>query len=187
MEHRRLILMRHATAATGTGRDFDRPLTRRGLEEAHRVGERLRAQGPRPDRVITSSARRCLETWQAVASGLGGAPESGQATGPTVEPLVAPRVEHDDGLYNASTRGLLDAIRAVEDAQTLLVLAHNPGISVLALELGRAHPVDEIALRDGFAPASMAIFAVDGAWGDLAAATTRLLRFDPAPREGGED
>ncbi|MBK7950116.1 MAG: histidine phosphatase family protein [Deltaproteobacteria bacterium] len=183
MEHRRLILMRHATAATGTGRDFDRPLTRRGLEEAQRVGERLRSQGPRPDRVITSSARRCVETWQAVARGLGGAPDPGRATGPIVEPLV----EHDDRLYNASTRGLLAAIRAVDDAQTLLVLAHNPGISVLALELGRAHPADEIALRDGFAPASTAIFGVAGAWCDLAAASTRLLRFDPAPREGDGD
>lgn len=179
MEHRRLILMRHATAATGTGRDIDRPLTRRGIEEAHRVGERLRAQGPRPDRVITSSARRCIETWQALASGLGVEPQPRRAP--------SPGVEHDDHLYNASTRGLLAAIRAVEDAETLLVLAHNPGISVLALELGRARPDDELALRDGFAPASTAIFEVDGAWSDLTAAATRLLRFEHAPRESEGD
>lgn len=171
MSARQLILMRHATAATGTGRDFDRPLTRRGLDEAHRVGERLRRHGPLPDRVVSSSARRCVETWQALASGLGSeAPDAAR-----VAPLPA--------LYDASTRELLHAIHEVDDARTLLVLAHNPGISVLALELGRRDAEAESGLREGFTPASIAVFEVEGEWGELSAAATRLLRFERPPRD----
>jgi phosphohistidine phosphatase len=165
---RRLILMRHATATSGTGRDFDRPLSRRGLEEAHRVGERLREQGLFPDRVICSSARRCRETWQAVASGLGDEPSS---------------IDLDDRLYNASTGALLDAIQTVEQAETLFVLAHNPGISLLGVELADRGAEGERQLRDGFAPATIAVFEVEGDWQGFSNASTRLLRFERAPSE----
>jgi len=171
MLRRHLIVMRHATAAAGTGRDFDRPLTRRGLDQAHRVGERLRATGPLPGRALVSSARRCRETWEAVAAGLA----SGSSLGIDVA--------LDDDLYNASTGGLLEAIRDQGgDAAVVLVLAHNPGISLLALELGRDPEEDEgrrdPRLRDGFAPATFAVFEVDGAWRDLADSSARLLRIE---------
>lgn len=172
MRERRLILLRHATAAAGSGRDFDRSLTRRGLDEAERVGEQLRAQGPIPTRALVSSARRCRETWQALASGLGAA--TSDAQGGDASPIS---VDFVDSLYNASTTALLEAIRAEDEASTLLVLAHNPGISLLALELGRARPQDEAVLREGFAPATLAVFAVEGAWRDLSPMRARLLRI----------
>lgn len=168
MSRRRLLLMRHATAAAGTGRDVDRPLTRRGLEEAHRVGERLREAGPVPDRVLASSARRCRETWQALSSSL------------AAEQCPAIAVEFDDRLYNASTGALLEAVHGENVSEVLLVLGHNPGISLLALELGRANAEDEAVLRDGFAPATLAVFDVRGAWQDLSASATRLERFERA-------
>lgn len=168
MPRRRLILMRHATAAAGTSRDVDRPLNRRGQGEAHRVGERLRVSGPLPDRVLASSARRCRETWQALASGL------------AVDHRPGISVAFDDRLYNASTGTLLDVLHDETTAEVLLVLAHNPGISRLALELGRADAEDESVLRDGFAPACLAVFEVRGEWQDLSASATRLERFERA-------
>lgn len=176
MGNRRLILMRHATAAPGSGRDFDRPLTHTGREEARRVGERLRRLGQAPTRVIGSSARRCQETWAAVCAGLG--PDGPDASA----------VDPDPALYDASPRELLAAIRDVDDGldATLLVVAHNPGISLLALELGRAEPKDEDQLRNGFAPATVAVFAVECPWSELAADTARLLRFERPPRADGE-
>lgn len=166
MPVRNLILMRHATAAAGTGRDIDRPLTRRGLDEAHRVGERLRIDGPIPDRVLCSTAQRCRETWRALATGLG------------TESLPAIDVAYEHDLYDASTSGLLEAIRAEQDAAVVLILAHNPGISLLAVELGRGEPELEEALREGFAPASLAVFAVEGEWSALSPATARCRRFE---------
>jgi phosphohistidine phosphatase len=166
MPVRHLILMRHATAAAGTGRDIDRPLTRRGVDEAQRVGERLRVDGPIPERVLCSSAHRCRETWRSLAIGLGAGS------------LPAIDVAYEIDLYNASTADLLDAIQAEQDARTVLVLAHNPGISILALELGRDDPESATALRDGFAPASLAIFEIEGPWSGLSPATARCLRFE---------
>ncbi len=178
MPERRLILLRHATAAAGSGRDIDRSLTRRGLDEAHRVGERLRTKGPAPTRALVSSARRCRETWQAVASGLGlAASETPDDGSPAID------VEFLDSLYNASTTALLEAIRAEDDATALLVLAHNPGISLLALELGRARPRDEAMLREGFAPATLAVFEIEGDWRLLSPMRARLSRFERASAE----
>ena len=129
---------------------MDRSLSRRGLDEAQRVGERLRAAGPLPDRVLASSARRCRETWHAVSSGL------------TAEQRSRIAVEFEDRLYNASTGTLLEILHDETAAEVLLVLAHNPGISRLALELGRANEGDESVLRDGFGPATLAVFEVSG-------------------------
>ena len=175
MSMRRLILMRHATAAKGAGRDFDRPLTDEGRDEARRVGERLRVLAQAPTHVLTSSARRCQETWDAVAAGLG-------ATRP-----AELAVDCRDGLYDASAGELFASIRDLPDANdaTLLVLAHNPGISLLALELGRAEERDAARLRDGFAPATVAVFAIACPWSALTPAAARLLRFERAPRGAG--
>jgi phosphohistidine phosphatase len=171
MSRRHLILIRHATAAAGTGRDFDRPLTRRGFVEAQRVGERLRVDGPVPDRVLCSSARRCRETWQSLATGL------------AADTLPAIDLVFDDRLYNASTAALIEAIQGEHDARVVLVLAHNPGISVLALELGRADAESAAALREGFAPASLAVFEIDDPWCELSPASARCLRFERLDRD----
>lgn len=166
MSARRLILMRHASAAAGGGRDFDRRLTPRGQQEARQVGERLRAAGFAPDRVRSSSALRCCETWLGVAEGLAAQAPRGSA------------VTLDDSLYDASTSALLAAIRDEAKASTLLVLAHNPGISLLALELGRRDVADADRLREGFSPASFAVFDFDGEWRDLEAGRTVLVAFE---------
>lgn len=171
MSRRHLILIRHATAAAGTGRDFDRPLTRRGVDEAERVGERLRVDGPVPDRVLCSSARRCRETWQSFATGL------------AAETLPRIDVAFDDRLYNASTGALIEAIQDEDAARVVLVLAHNPGISHLALELGRGDPDAEAALREGFAPASLAVFEIEGPWRELSVDSARCLRFERLDRD----
>lgn len=163
---RRLILMRHATAGSTAGRDHDRPLTARGHDEAKQMGDWLRAEGLRPDRVLVSTARRCRETWQAVAIGLGESAPSAAA------------VDFEDPLYNASLDGLLAAVRQTEGAKTLLLIAHNPGISLLALELGRDAGADEARLREGFTPATTATFLIDGDWSGLASTTTRLERLE---------
>jgi phosphohistidine phosphatase len=171
MERRQLILMRHATAGSSRGRDHERTLTPRGLDEARRVGARLRIEGPHPQRVLCSSATRCRETWQAVAAGLGATAAD------------APIVEFQDRLYASTPSTLADAIAAVEEEQTLLVLAHNPGISQLAFELGRGREEDEARLRTGFRPAAIACYDVDGPWSLISARTAKLTRFEGPPSE----
>ena len=168
---RRLILMRHAKQSGLAVRDHDRPLTDEGRDAAHRVGERLSEAGLIPERVLSSTALRCRETWQAIGAGLG------TGRGEALE------VDFESGLYNASSHDLLRAIAGVDDEnEILLLLAHNPGISMLALELAAADEAALGRLRAGFSPATTACFEIEGPWSTLSARTARLIRFEAPGR-----
>jgi phosphohistidine phosphatase len=167
MTERRLILMRHASAGPGSGSDRLRHLTERGQAEARRVGERLRELALIPDRVLCSPATRCRETWEAASKAF--------------DAPVA--VDLEEPLYNAPAQSLLEAVASVDDVDTLLVLAHNPGISLLAFELGSGSEADASRVRAGFTPATTACFEVDGAWSLVSRRTVRLLSFEGPAEE----
>jgi len=117
-----------------------------------------------PERILCSSAIRCRETWQAVCSGLG----------------ASPSIDFDDDLYNASPASLLRCLAAVVDDRNVLLLAHNPGVSVLALELARGDDESIAALRTGFGPATIACFEIEGPWSGVSSGSARLTRLEKA-------
>ena len=166
MDSRHLIIMRHATADPDGHRDHERPLTAQGLNEARRVGLSLRSKGPIPDRILCSSALRCRQTWQAVSAEL----------------ECSATVDFQDDLYNASAASLLHSLAAVGEGQTVLLLAHNPGVSVLAQELAGGDEEGIARLPVGFAPATLACFGVEGTWSLISAASARLIRLERAPQ-----
>jgi phosphohistidine phosphatase len=89
--------------------------------------------------------------------------------------------DFDSMLYNASSAELLQAIAEIDEAvDTLLVLAHNPGISMLALQLASADESSREALQLGFSPATTARFNVEGPWSTLSPRTATLFQFDRA-------
>ena len=167
MKQRQLIVMRHATANPGRGRDHDRTLTAHGQEQARRVGSALRSLGPIPERILCSSAVRCRETWQAISAEL--------ASGVVVD--------FEDDLYNASAESLLNSLAEIVHEQNILLLAHNPGVSVLALELAGGDEESVAHLRAGFDPAAIACFEIEGAWSTLSAGSARLTRFERVPKD----
>jgi phosphohistidine phosphatase SixA len=66
-----LTLVRHAHAGSKrrwTGPDEQRPLTERGLAEAHGIAQRLRTQPPY--RLISSPLIRCRQTLEPIAAAL---------------------------------------------------------------------------------------------------------------------
>ncbi len=163
MQERRLIIMRHASAGSHADRDHARPLTARGISEAKGVGRRLTSDGLIPSSVLCSTALRCRETWQAVG-----------------EPFATPiAIDFDDALYNASADALLAALKDLPDEgnETVLLLAHNPGVSLLALGLAMDDEDATASLRAGFAPASFAAFSIAGSWSALTPRSATLRRF----------
>lgn len=145
----RLILFRHGKAESRarSGEDFDRALTERGRNDSRRMGERLAAAGLAPDLALVSSAVRALETWQAAA------PAFPQA-----------RLDLRKDLYNAPPDVLLEAARDA-GAESVALIAHNPGLEVLAAELMGMAEGDAglaAAARRGFSPASAAVFRIEG-------------------------
>lgn len=148
--------MRHAQAqgSSPTGGDRERALTSAGKGQSVAIGEALRARGVTLDLAIVSSARRTRETWAGLAEGLGidADPEW---------------LEIEAALYNAPAMTLRRHVEGAEDrCDTLVLIAHNPGVHQLAFELLSEGGASEQILdrvRIGFAPATAAVFQVDAA------------------------
>lgn len=154
---RRLVVLRHAKSAWPPDvPDHDRPLGTRGRRDAPAAGRWLREAGHTPDLVICSTSRRTRETWELAAEALAAAPP-------------AP-VRLDERVYAATARALLDVLReAPDDAGTLLLVGHNPGVQDLVLRLTGEARAD--ALRraaDKFPTSALAVLTWTAPWSVLA-------------------
>ena len=140
-----LILFRHGKteARAASGEDFDRQLTERGRRDVRLVADALAEAGLAPDRALVSAAVRTRETWEAIAPVFPNA-------------ILETRAE----LYDADARGLL-AAGQTPLGRTVAIVAHNPGLQILAIALaGRARaPSYEARLRAGLATGAAAVFA----------------------------
>lgn len=161
---RTLILMRHAEADWGLD-DFNRPLTRRGHEQAPRAGQWLLEHGFIPEMLVSSAALRTRQTTTWVSQALG---------------EKAPTASLDERLYNAPASCLLTTInRAPAGVQTLMLVAHLPGVQDAALQLARPDS-DYEALMDasyGYAPSSLTVLQVESDWDQLMEGEARLTHF----------
>lgn len=150
---RRLVLIRHATAADGPV-DAERPLTERGAQRAAAIGAWLEQSGLVPDRVLVSPARRAAQTWEAAGVAL--------LSGP--QPVV------DERIYRNTVESLLAAIRETpEEVRTLAVVGHNPSVEALAriLDDRRGNPVARRALEAGFRTGGVAVFGLGRPFADI--------------------
>ena len=147
----RLILMRHAQAdpsAPSGGGDEARPLSAAGRAEAVLMGRALAERGLKPDLALVSSAVRTRQTWEQMHDAFG-----------DVE------VRDEAALYNAGSDVIRRFVENSEDeAGCLLILAHNPGVHVLAAEYlieSAASPAVVDKLSGGFPTGAAALFTVD--------------------------
>ena len=130
------------------------------------MGLAMRNLGLVPDVVLVSSARRTLQTLEAL--------EPWQET-PLVEPM--------DALYLAPASQLLEVLnRVAETARSVLLIGHNPGLHELAVALvgsGSMSPSnsDMRRLAEGFPTGALAEFSIATPWMALASGGGRLLRF----------
>lgn len=170
---RQLLLLRHAKSSWDDPAlpDHARPLNARGRRSALAMAEAMRDLGLAPDIVFVSSARRTLQTLEALTPFEDGA---------LIEPM--------DALYLAPWPRLLEELRQVpETARSLLLIGHNPGLHDLAMALGdpatlaRGGP-DARRLAEGYPTGALAEFTIASPWGQLEAGGGRLVRF-LAPRD----
>jgi phosphohistidine phosphatase len=165
---RQLLLLRHAKSSWDDAQmpDRDRPLNVRGRRAAVAMRQAMRDLGLAPDVVLVSTARRTMETLEAL------------------EPWDdMPLVEPMESLYLANPMQLIAALHGVaETVRSVLLIGHNPGLHDLAISLagpaqmrrGGAH---ERGLADGFPTGALAEFTVAGSWWDLREGGGRLIRF----------
>ena len=125
MTHR-LILTRHAKSSwqDPTADDHDRPLNKRGRAAAIDIGEWLAQHDFIPDLVLCSTSARTRETWDIMSKAL---PRQGE-------------LRLEAALYHATPEQMLAVLRKVTDAQTVLLLGHNPGMAQAAAALAANPP-----------------------------------------------
>lgn len=143
-----VLLLRHGKSDWEAERDddHDRPLSPRGVRAARLMGRYLADVGAVPDRVLTSSALRAMETVRLAA-------EAGEWDRP---------IDVTPELYEASSREAVHLLRRADDSlERLLLVGHEPTWSTLVAQLtGGSHvrfPTAAVARID---------FAVDR-WDDV--------------------
>jgi phosphohistidine phosphatase len=166
---RTLVLVRHAKSRQNYKNvaDHDRPLNDRGERDAPYMAERLARRGPRPDRIISSSALRALATAE--------------------EFLVALELEADAmvvtrSIYEAGASELITLVSDLDnDLKCVIVVGHNPTLTDVANTLA-TEPVGELPT------CSVVTLALDsGTWADAKKGAFRLVDFDFPKRGDGHD
>jgi phosphohistidine phosphatase len=126
----RIYLVRHAQAASGQPDEL-RPLTPDGRAAARELGNRLAADGLRPDAVLSSPLLRARETATELARALGGEPETDERLSPGADAA---------------------ALRAVVAGrgETIVVVGHQP-------DCGRISAAISGGPEPAFPPAGLAV------------------------------
>ncbi|MBI4945710.1 MAG: phosphohistidine phosphatase SixA [Bacteroidetes bacterium] len=110
--------MRHAKAEdkSATGMDFDRTLTEKGISNAEKMGKRLAQREVLPNLIITSPARRALQTAQIIGKII----------------KYSGKIIQNETIYNSTVPALIDIIRNTgEGIQSLMLVGHNPSLTDL--------------------------------------------------------
>jgi phosphohistidine phosphatase len=113
-----LLIMRHAKSSWKDEEipDHDRPLTKRGQRNAPRMGRLLREVDQVPDLILSSSAKRAIDTAEAVAD----------------QSHYQGEVQVVEELYAAPPEAYIQALEGLTGSyERVMVVGHNPGLEEL--------------------------------------------------------
>lgn len=161
-----LTLFRHAKSSWELNGqdDRERPLNARGLAATPLMGAFMQENRIRPDLVLCSTAVRTRQTFDLTSAEL--------------KPV--PKVKYEDALYLADPFLLLERLRkAPRTVKHLMIIGHNPGLQILAVELiGDGDPELIRAISDKLPTAGVVVITFDAAsWADVAPGKGHLVHF----------
>jgi phosphohistidine phosphatase len=115
-----LYVMRHAKSSwkdPGIG-DHQRPLNKRGRRNVGDMGGRLKDRDIRLDSIISSDAKRAMDTAVGVCRLMG------------LDPAI---IRADPDLYHAEAGRIVDIVSRLDERwQRVMVVGHNPGLTEFA-------------------------------------------------------
>ena len=157
----RLILTRHAKSSWDDPlmTDHDRPLNKRGRASASALGRFLAAKVYIPDEVVISSSERTRETWELMS----------REAGFTAEPDFA------SSLYLAEPDVMLNILKGCS-GKTVMLVAHNPGVSYMAQAIVDTPPAMHISDRYPTGATSVVDFDVES-WDEITWRSGKLVDF----------
>ncbi len=155
----KLYLLRHAQASSSFDvEDKDRPLSPHGIKQAKQLAGYIKDV----QKTLCSAARRTQMTANAIKKAHGN----------------IGAIEYQDALTNAPAGDILNSIQRC-GSENLLVIAHNPGIHLLARSMadkGDSAKLEKLNIF--YNPASLSIFdcAIE-MWSDLKPQSNTLIDF----------
>jgi phosphohistidine phosphatase len=117
-----VLLLRHAKSSWSDPglADFDRPLAKRGLKDAPRMGEVLALFDCVPDKIVSSPARRAQQTAERVAEACG----------------YKKPIQWEASFYGAGSEDLMTALQQLPDkVERPMLVGHNPTMEETAATL----------------------------------------------------
>jgi phosphohistidine phosphatase len=160
-----LLILRHGKSSWKHGylADHDRPLKKRGIRDARRIGELLKDEGLTPEITLSSSAKRAKDTAELVIE--------------FYHQIV--RVQHHRTLYHGYPSDYIELLGSLEDSyKIVMVVGHNPGLEELLFTLTG---VNESMPTAGLAHVELGI----NNWGELNLSVNGLLKNFWYPRNLG--
>jgi phosphohistidine phosphatase len=119
-----LYLVRHAKSSWQYPDldDFERPLNKRGRQNAALIGDRLKKSKVTADLIMSSPATRAAMTARIIAAKI-------------VYPLA--RIRYSEAIYEASDHALLHIIKRLDKSlHRAMIVGHNPALNELANYVG---------------------------------------------------
>lgn len=156
-----LILVRHAKSSWDDVNlpDFDRPLNKRGKEDAKKMAERLHKKIKKLDAIISSPAKRAKKTAESFAE---------------IFKIREEDIQFYPSLYHAAGNDFFEVIEELSNKlDTVAVFSHNPGITYFSNNLITDINIDNVP--------TTGIFAVKidiSKWSDFKNAERQFLFFD---------
>lgn len=157
---KQLLIIRHAKSswANTNEADFDRPLNDRGRKNAPDMAERILKRNILPDVIISSAAKRTVETSLLMMKQLG---------------LQQQQLIVKQELYLAAPETIMQTILSLDDAwQTAAIIAHNPGVTDFV------NTLCEVKVDDMPTCAVYAIQIKTDRWKNFSKAAKAFLFFD---------
>ena len=108
-----IYFLRHAKSSWDDFalKDFDRPLSTRGIQDADLMGNYFRSKKIKLDLVLSSPSKRTKETLEHFFH------------------FEKPKVQFEESIYHASLDQVLDVIFSVpESTRSIMLVGHNPSM-----------------------------------------------------------
>ncbi|PLY04611.1 MAG: phosphohistidine phosphatase [Arcobacter sp.] len=119
---KKLYLIRHAKSdwSNPSLDDFDRPLNKRGKNNAPFMGNILHKKGICPDLIVSSPAYRARTTATKIAKKV----------------RYHEEIIFNEYLYEASLKTMLEILNFIDDSyDSVFIIGHNPALNLLAFYL----------------------------------------------------
>lgn len=120
LQNKILYIVRHAKSDKSETalKDFDRPLTQQGIDDAHTMGKVFVERNIYPDLILSSPAKRAITTAQIIAQEIN-FPEE--------------KIFTNNEIYENDVKKLVDIIKNIDDSlQKVMIVGHNPSFTALA-------------------------------------------------------